>query len=102
MALSRFQQLISKIVPRSWASSMEAESRAWIVGCPACCFERSIWDLGGIRWKATGSKRILARCPNCGKVAWQNVYYQEPGEPTGASPHPPAPLSHCGEERGDC
>ncbi len=78
MALSRIQQLVSRFVPRSWASSMEAESRAWIVGCPACGFERSIWDLGGIRWKASGSKRILARCPSCGKVAWQKVFYREP------------------------
>lgn len=80
--MSRIQQFITRLVPRSWAASMEADSRAWMVGCPSCGFERSIWELGGIRWKATGSKRILARCPRCGNVAWQKVDYRDSSEPS--------------------
>ena len=73
VALSRFQQLIHELAPHSWATSMEAESRAWMVRCRSCGFERSIWELGGIRWKATGSKLTWGRCPNCGKRGWHTI-----------------------------
>lgn len=77
MALSRTQRVISGIVPRTWAESMEAESRAWMVLCRSCGFERSIWELGGIRWKATGSKWTWGRCPNCGKRGWHKIYRRD-------------------------
>jgi hypothetical protein len=73
VAVSRTQQLITKLAPRSWATSMEAESRTWMVRCRSCGFERSIWDLGGIRWKAKGSKLTWGRCPNCGKRGWHAI-----------------------------
>jgi hypothetical protein len=81
LAVSRTQQLISRLVPRSWATSMETESRAWIVRCQACGFERSIWDLGGIRWKAKGSKWTWGQCPNCGKRGWHSISYRYQTEP---------------------
>jgi hypothetical protein len=59
---------------------MEEESRKWIVRCPSCGTERSIWDLGGIRWKATGNKWIFGRCPNCGKRSWHDVFRREETE----------------------
>jgi hypothetical protein len=31
---------------------METESRRWFLKCTECSFEKSYWDLGGIRWKA--------------------------------------------------
>jgi hypothetical protein len=73
MTVSRTQKLISGIVPPSWVASMEAESRAWIVHCRSCGFEQSIWELGGIRWKAKGSKWTWGRCPNCGKRGWHTI-----------------------------
>jgi hypothetical protein len=48
-ALSRIQQVISRVVPAAWTASMEAESRTWMVRCRSYGFERSIWELGGIR-----------------------------------------------------
>ena len=54
-AMSRIQQVISRRVPAAWAASMEAESRTWMVRCRSCGFERSLWELGGIRWKRKGS-----------------------------------------------
>jgi hypothetical protein len=82
MAKSWVQQLVSKLVPRSVASSMEAESREWMVRCRSCGFERSMWELGGIRWKAKGTKWIWGRCPNCRKRGWQKVYRRDATEPT--------------------
>jgi ribosomal protein S27E len=50
------------------AAAMEAHSRAWLVICPHCGHERSIWELGGIR------SRLLLACPNCGKAGWHEVH----------------------------
>jgi len=52
---------------------MEAESRAWMVRCP-CGFERSVWDMGGIRWKAAGKPRQYMLCQSCGKLSWHTIY----------------------------
>ena len=60
---------------------MEAESREWMVRCRSCGFERSIWALGGVRWKAAGTKWTWGRCPNCGKRGWHKVYWRAPTEP---------------------
>jgi hypothetical protein len=70
--MSFIQRLFTRILPRSWAEGMEAESRRWVLRCP-CGFGRSIWELGGIRWKAAGSKRILRRCARCGKTGWHTL-----------------------------
>ena len=39
------------LLPKKWAGSMERESRTWMARC-SCGFERTIWEAGGIRWKA--------------------------------------------------
>jgi len=74
--MSPIQRLILRLVPHSWAIGMEAESRRWIVSCP-CGYEQSIWDLGGIRWKATGSTKMWRRCPQCGQLTGQTMTYRE-------------------------
>ena len=56
--------------------AMEAESRAWMVRCPHCGFERSVWDMGGIRYKAAGTSRNYMRCPSCGKRGWNKIYFK--------------------------
>ncbi len=81
-AMSPTQRLATRILPQSWADAMEAESRAWIVQCKSCGFERSVWDVGGIRWKALGSKWTFGRCPNCGKLGWHHVAYRGQPEPS--------------------
>jgi len=63
-------------VQRLATPAMEAESRAWMVQCPKCGFERSIWESGGIRYKAAGSSRQYRRCPSCGKLGWQKIYWK--------------------------
>jgi hypothetical protein len=70
--LSRAQRLAKWLLPRSWSDSMEKESRQWIATC-RCGNERSIWELGGIRWKAAGEPRKLLRCPSCGELTWHKV-----------------------------
>jgi len=72
--MSVVQRLIASMAPRAWARSMEQESRAWKVRCGQCSFERSVWEWGGIRWKAAGKPRRRLTCPQCGKTGWHTVH----------------------------
>ncbi len=67
------------------AAAAEAESRAWLVTCPNCGFSRSVWKMGGSRYKASGSSRIRVRCPNCGQTGWNRVE-KGPNFPTDTGP----------------
>lgn len=74
MTMSWIQRFFTFILPRSWAESMEADSRKWMLKCLRCGFERSFWDMGGIRWKATGNQRNYIKCSSCGKRSWHQAY----------------------------
>ena len=71
--MSATQRFFATVLPASWARSMEAESRAWMVRCP-CGFERSVWDMGGIRWKAAGKPKQYLLCRSCGQLNWHTIY----------------------------
>jgi DNA-directed RNA polymerase subunit RPC12/RpoP len=72
--MSRTQRFFTRFAGAETAAAMEAHSRAWLVQCPHCGFERSIWELGGIRYKAAGNPRMLGTCPNCGRRGWHKVH----------------------------
>ncbi len=74
--MSGVQRFICRFLPVRWAEAMEMESRSWIVQCP-CGFARSVWDWGGVRYKATGSPRWRLPCPQCGKRTWHKVFKVE-------------------------
>ena len=69
------QSLFKAILPRTWADDMEAESKKWIATCE-CGNARSIWELGGIRWRAKGNPKTMVYCPNCRKYMWHRFEYQ--------------------------
>jgi DNA-directed RNA polymerase subunit RPC12/RpoP len=46
---------------------VERESRAWAYECAHCGHRESVWDMGGIRYKARGEKSFIGRCPACGQ-----------------------------------
>ena len=69
--MSLVQKLVRGLLPRRWADAIEAESRRWVMRCP-CGHQVSVWDAGGVRFKAAGRPRRLARCPHCG-VTWHTV-----------------------------
>jgi phage terminase large subunit GpA-like protein len=62
-----------RLLPRRWADALEADSRRWLIVCPSCGHERSVWDIGGIRYKAAGNPRWYMRCPQCGQRSWHKV-----------------------------
>lgn len=67
--MSRIQKLMMKLLPAAWAEDMRRDSQNWLARCK-CGHTRSIWELGGIRWKAYGNSRNLIYCPACGKYRW--------------------------------
>lgn len=71
------QKIFTSVLPASWAKSMEADSRLWFMQCGKCSLEQSIWDLGGIRWKAKGESRNLKKCLACGEQTWHKTYRKE-------------------------
>ncbi|HKR25201.1 MAG TPA: hypothetical protein VJS15_08080 [Allosphingosinicella sp.] len=71
--LSVLQRIVRAFTSARTFAAMEAESRAWRAKCPECGFARSIWELGGIRYKAGGRPRTLMRCPRCGARSWHKV-----------------------------
>ncbi|GIW91477.1 MAG: hypothetical protein KatS3mg109_1909 [Pirellulaceae bacterium] len=80
------QRVLIAILPRRWAESMEAHSRAWMVRC-SCGLARSVWAWGDIRWKATGRPRRYMKCPQCGQSSWHTVTYEPPLTLRDVSPH---------------
>ena len=72
--MSRTQRFFTRLAGAETAAAMEAHSRAWLVECPNCGHQRSIWELGGIRYKATGNPRTRLRCPKCGQAGWHKVH----------------------------
>jgi len=72
--LSGIQKFFKMFVSDATFAAMENESRAWKVKCEKCNHLRSIWELGGIRYKAAGSKMVQTVCPNCGQRRWHSVY----------------------------
>ncbi len=67
------QRFMSTLLPKVWAEDMQKESRSWMVRCN-CGFERSVWDIGGIRWKAKGNSKILSMCSSCHQKTWHTTY----------------------------
>lgn len=75
--MSAIQRFVLWIMPSSLGKAMERESRLWMMRCPDCGNEISIWDIGGIRYLAAGLPRRLRRCPQCGKISWHKIYYKK-------------------------
>ena len=83
---SGVQKVLTGMFSPATAARMEADSRMWMMQCPNCGWERSIWELGGIRYKAVGNPRSLQRCPDCRQISWHKIYRRE-------GPAPEVPIS---------
>jgi hypothetical protein len=71
------RSFIKMFVSAETFAAMEADSRQWMAKCPNCNFERSIWEMGGIRYKAAGNPRVYRVCPNCNQRQWHTIYKKE-------------------------
>jgi len=78
--MTTLQRLMLCWMPKTWQADAIAHSQKWFAVCP-CGSERSIWELGGIRYKAAGEPRRLMRCPKCGQRAWHKIVWRETAVP---------------------
>ena len=70
------QRIVMRLMPGR-ADEIERQSREWFIVCPNCAFERTYWDIGGVRYGARShAKRIGARCPSCGERAMHPVEHR--------------------------
>jgi predicted RNA-binding Zn-ribbon protein involved in translation (DUF1610 family) len=81
------QRIVLRLMPGR-AEEIERQSRAWMIVCPNCGFERSYWGIGGVRYKARSHKkqRIGMRCPSCGKRGGHAVEHR-PGSRSQEAEH---------------
>ena len=70
------RSLIGFLSP-AFLARIEAESRNWIMQCKKCGHQISVWDYGGMRYKAHGTVYRLGRCRGCGKASMLRVYKKE-------------------------
>jgi ribosomal protein S27E len=75
--VSFFHKLFGKLTSPGTMAKMEADSRLWMVRCDKCGYEKSVWEMGGIRYKAHGNPRWLMKCIQCGQRSWHKVYKKE-------------------------
>ncbi len=73
MILSLAQKIAKFFASASLFEKMKADSMLYRFTC-SCGKEASIWDIGGIRYKASGTPRTGVRCPYCGKRSMQRIY----------------------------
>lgn len=66
--------MILRLMPKRMRERAIRESKEWHFVCDTCERATSFWETGGIRMGAhSKNKRMLFRCPTCGKQRWHRV-----------------------------
>ncbi len=72
--MKALQNILRALVSDRVFKEMKAESEQWFFECLSCGFKRSVWEAGGIKYKATvRRKRAVGKCPECHKWRWMSV-----------------------------
>ncbi len=71
--MSIIQKFITTVFSKRVADQIKAESQSWIMRCNNCGLERSIWEIGGVRYGAAGNPSRKYPCPTCGRWTWHSV-----------------------------
>lgn len=77
MKLSTTQRIVKFFVSKTKFEAMQQESEKWKFKCEECQKETSIWDIGGIRYKAKGNLKMKIKCSNCGKISSCEIQKQK-------------------------
>lgn len=67
--------LLGRMEPGARADA-ERHSRLWMADCKACGRSFSIWDLGGVRYRAYGRPWKYVACPYCAKRDWRQFTWR--------------------------
>jgi len=70
--MSGIQRFLKWLLPARWFEAIRTGTKLWVAECP-CGHVRDYWEAGGIRYKAAGEPRQIAKCPACGKMTWHRV-----------------------------
>lgn len=76
MKLSTTQKIVKFFSSNTGFEKIMEESKRYRFDCN-CGKTSSIWDIGGIRYKAYGRPTTLVKCPHCGKIAMRKIYKAE-------------------------
>ena len=70
-------------LPRSWFASLRRESLEWKYEgeCGHGMGGGSVWEMGGIRWKASGNPKRWLFCSECGEFRWFTLRRREGSVP---------------------
>jgi ribosomal protein S27AE len=87
-SLSSTQRTFRRRASPELFAAMQRESRLWQAECPNCQADvASVWDMGGIRYRAAGEPRRKAKCPRCGQTGWLRIHWTG-GDPDALGPRP--------------
>jgi hypothetical protein len=75
--MTSIQKIVTTVLPAKWAADIQAESERWQLRCPTCGTVRSVWEMGGIRYKAHSKGRLVhAMCTTCGRRQNMSLEWQ--------------------------
>jgi hypothetical protein len=67
--MTLIQKIVTNWLPQEWATAVQAESESWLLRCPKCDSTRSVWEIGGVRYKGKSKgKRSSVWCAQCGQL----------------------------------
>ncbi|GAA5504564.1 hypothetical protein Rcae01_00003 [Novipirellula caenicola] len=76
--MSTPQKIAQALLPTAWFDAIRVSSERWMIQCPHCQTERSVWSVGGLRWGAISyGKRVAAHCSKCDKVVAAKLRYRD-------------------------
>ncbi|MDX2359733.1 MAG: hypothetical protein QNK23_02925 [Crocinitomicaceae bacterium] len=73
MKESKIQRLVGFFSSKSKKEAIKQESMLWGFTCENCKKRSSIWEIGGVRYKAKGNPRTMIKCPECGTKVMQRI-----------------------------
>ncbi|MBL1280998.1 MAG: hypothetical protein COA33_012030 [Fluviicola sp.] len=65
MKLSKSQKIMRFFTSKERFAEIKKESIQWGFTCEECKERTSFWDIGGVRYKATGNPIMQFACPKC-------------------------------------
>ena len=71
--MSRIQKLLKFFLSLNSFKKIKSESQNWLFKCD-CGNDFSIWDIGGIRYKAKGNPIKVVKCNKCQKVKARKLF----------------------------
>jgi hypothetical protein len=73
-AMIFIQKLVVDILPKRWSEAIQTESQSWLLRCSICGITRSVWEAGGIRFRAASiGKSTTVWCAQCGQLRMMAV-----------------------------